>query len=163
MADFDSGEGLFSPSCLPRWSRFSRAAILILFFFTIRPTDAGAAEADDFGRWTGLWCSGHDEIGVNAQPELGQRANDQSRTLYIYVSLYLGTANSYTVEGPVTPMGDTLELTDGDCRVRAEIHGILMVVTDNRRCDKISAAFQRREFKRVSEYRHAKQHCSETE
>ncbi|PKU21365.1 hypothetical protein [Telmatospirillum siberiense] len=139
-----------------------------LFCITVGSIDVVAAETDGLGQWTGLWCSGRDEIGVNTHADLGSHADGQTAPLYLYVRLYLGDANSYTVEGPATPLGDGLELTDGECQIRAERRGTQMIVTDNHRCDKISAAFQHREFNRIKQHIvfghswRSKQHCSET-
>jgi hypothetical protein len=140
--------------------------LLLIVFIKVGSLHVVAAETDGFDQWTGLWCSGCDEIGITAPTGLGRRADGETAPLYLYVRLNLGDTNSYTVDGPVTPYGDSIELADGECGIHAELRGTQMIVTDNHRCDKISAAFQHREFNRIrrnivsGHHWRSKQHCS---
>ncbi len=88
--------------------------------------------------------------------------------LHLYVRVYINDASEYPVEGPANPNGNAFEIIDGQCRIRGEIEGATLMVTDDGPCDKMSGAFRRRGFIRVTEQtpadlpRRMKPHCSST-
>src|SRR5579859_4315851 len=110
----------------------------------LAPPALKAAE-DPLTQWAGLWCSGRDEIGVFMRAD----GPGQTEPLYLYVERELTDADSYTVQGDAAPIGHTLSLTDGDCVIRAELSGEHLLISDNRRCERMSGSFSRRSFTRI--------------
>jgi len=151
-----------------KWRTTLQGCGLVLLFAVLGSIRLAAAENNDLAQWTGLWCSGRDEIGIFTDSEYHRTGDDKNWGLYLYVRAYVNDASAYTVEGPASPDGKALNMIDGNCRIHAEIEGANLLVTDDGLCDKMSGAFRRRGFIRLTERipvglpRRMKLHCSST-
>ena len=130
--------------------RFFVAAIVVFMVGSIGADIVDAAE-NQLARWTGLWCSGPDEIGIFARTDMGRHAEGESASLYLYVHHSISDSNSYTLQGFTSPDDERIELLDGNCRISAKLDDGNLFVTDNGPCDKISGVFRSRRFDRMRE------------
>jgi len=143
--------------------RRSYCVLLIALVVSVFPLGS-RAENDGSARWTGLWCSGRDELGIATKDNHNTGAPSDRLALYAYVLVKLGDSDSYSVEGPISPSSGGFSLVDGECELKGELLGESISLTDNQHCDKISAAFNHTMFTRVTDrlppYRKAR-HCGD--
>jgi hypothetical protein len=98
--------------------------------------------------WTGLWCSGKDEVGIFNREEFAS-VPDKQAPFYMYVQRIWNDSNGYAVQGAAVFDGDSLVMSDGSCVIHAELKADNLLISDNQQCEKISGDFRRRIFKRI--------------